>query len=306
MRNSRAIAEQHGAAAPTHVRTVAELRRCVRGFRQAGATVALVPTMGALHDGHLALVRHAIARCERTVVSVFVNPKQFERPDDLARYPRTQAEDRAKLAAEGADVLYAPDGAEMYPPDFATTVEVAGVTEDLEGAHRPGHFRGVATVVTKLLLQAQPDCAVFGEKDYQQLVAVRQLVRDLDIPTEIASVATVRESDGLALSSRNAQLSPAARARAPELAAVLQEVADRLAHGRAEAAPVLADGRQRLAGAGFSQVDYLALRAADDLTPLARADRPARVLAAGWLDGVRLIDNVAVPGPAGGGGAAPA
>jgi pantoate--beta-alanine ligase len=304
MGSSRAMAEPQGAATPTQLRTVAELRRRVRGFRQAGETVALVPTMGALHEGHLALVRHAIARSDRTVVSVFVNPKQFDRPDDLARYPRSLAEDRAKLAAEGADVLFAPDGAEMYPPDFATTVEVAGVTEELEGAHRPGHFRGVATVVTKLLLQAEPDCAVFGEKDYQQLVAVRQLVRDLDIPVDILGVPTVRESDGLALSSRNAHLSSEARAKAPELAAVLHEAADRLAYGRAEAAPVLADGRQRLAAAGFAQVDYLALRSAADLAPLARADRPARLLAAAWLDGVRLIDNLPVPGPAEAGGSA--
>jgi pantoate--beta-alanine ligase len=276
------------------VRTVPELRRHVRALRARGESVALVPTMGALHEGHLELIRHARRRCNHVVASLFVNPKQFDRPDDLDAYPRDEAGDRAQLAANGCDLLFAPGVAQMYPEGFATSVNVAQVTEPLEGAHRPGHFSGVATVVTKLLLQCLPDLAAFGEKDYQQLLTIRRLVRDLDIPVEIEGVPTVRESDGLALSSRNRRLSPDARARAPELYAVLCDSARALACAGGSATTVLAKGRARLGRAGFERIDYLDLRAAEDLSQLERADRPARLLVAAWLDGVRLIDNVPV------------
>ena len=276
------------------VRTVAGLRQQVRAIRARGESVALVPTMGALHDGHLALIRHARARSTHVVASLFVNPKQFDRSDDLAAYPRDEAADRDQLAANGCDLLFAPGVEQMYPQGFSTSVNVAQVTEPLEGAHRPGHFAGVATVVTKLLLQCLPDVAAFGEKDYQQLITIQRLVRDLDIPVEIDGVPTVRETDGLALSSRNRRLSAEARARAPEIYSVLCDSAEALSAGRGSASTILAKGRARLGRAGFEAIDYLDLRAADDLTQLEQADRPARLLVAAWLDGVRLIDNVPV------------
>ncbi|MBK1695905.1 pantoate--beta-alanine ligase [Rhodovibrio salinarum] len=281
------------------VRTVADLRGHVRSMRRRGESVALVPTMGALHDGHLALIRHARSRCTHVIASVFVNPKQFDRPDDLAAYPRDEASDRAQLAANGCDLLFAPGVEQMYPDTFSTSVHVGQVTEPLEGAHRPGHFAGVATVVTKLLLQSLPDVAAFGEKDYQQLITVQRLVRDLDIPVEIDGVTTVREADGLALSSRNRQLSAEARVRAAELYAVLRDSAAALATGEGASSTILAKGRARLGHAGFEAIDYLDLRAAEDLAPLTHVDRPARLLAAAWLDGVRLIDNLPVVPDAG-------
>lgn len=284
-------------ASPTElqiVRTVADLRRQVGAIRARGESVALVPTMGALHDGHLALIRHARSRCTHVVASLFVNPKQFDRSDDLAAYPRDESGDREQLAANGCDLLFAPGIDQMYPAGFSTSVNVAQVTEPLEGFHRPGHFSGVATVVTKLLLQCLPDVAVFGEKDYQQLITIQRMARDLDIPVEIDGVPTVREADGLALSSRNRRLSADARARASEIYSVLCDSAEALASGRGSASTILAKGRARLGCAGFEGIDYLDLRAADDLTQLERADRPARLLVAAWLDGVRLIDNVAV------------
>ncbi len=276
------------------VRTVSGLRQQVRAIRARGESVALVPTMGALHDGHLELIRHARRRCQHVVASLFVNPKQFDRPDDLAAYPRDETGDREQLAANGCDLLFAPGVEQMYPQGFSTSVNVAQVTEPLEGAHRPGHFAGVATVVTKLLLQCLPDVAAFGEKDYQQLITIQRLVRDLDIPVEIDGVPTVREPDGLALSSRNRRLSPESRARAPEIYSVLCDSAEALSAGGGSASTILAKGRARLGRAGFEAIDYLDLRAADDLTQLEHADRPARLLVAAWLDGVRLIDNVPV------------
>ncbi len=275
------------------VRTLAELRAIVTAWRREGARVAVVPTMGALHEGHLSLVRAGLAIADRVIVTLFINPKQFNSAADLAAYPRTEEADAAKLAPLGAHLLYAPDAVEIYPPGFATTVSVAGVTEGLCGAGRPGHFDGVATVVTKLLLQTGADCAMFGEKDYQQLQLVRRLARDLDIPVEIVGCPTVREADGLAMSSRNVRLTPAERAVAPRLAAALTDAAGRLAGG-IPAAPVLAELRATLAAAGFDPVEYVELRDAGDLRPLERADRPARLLAAVWLGGTRLIDNVPV------------
>ncbi len=276
------------------LRRIGELRAAVGAYRAAGESVALVPTMGALHEGHLALVRAGQRLCRRTIATIFVNPAQFGPKEDFRSYPRDEASDIAKLVAIGADALFAPALEEIYPPGFSTTVTVAGVSEGLCGDFRPGHFAGVATVVTKLLLQAMPDVALFGEKDYQQLLLIKRLARDLDIPVRIAGVKTVREPDGLALSSRNWYLSPAERRAAPLLFGVLTRIAERLAAG-AEAAPLLAEGRATLADGGFAPVQYLEVRDAETLQPLARAERPARVLAAAYLGKTRLIDNVPVP-----------
>ena len=188
------------------VRTVGELRATVSGWRREGAKVAVVPTMGALHEGHLSLVRAALVRADRVIATLFVNPKQFNNATDLAAYPRTEVQDAAKIGPVGAHLLYAPDATEIYPPGFATTVSVSGVSEGLCGRFRPGHFDGVATVVAKLFLQTGADLAFFGEKDFQQLLVVRRMARDLDIPIEIVSCPTIRESDGLAMSSRNARM----------------------------------------------------------------------------------------------------
>lgn len=272
---------------------VPALRAQVRAWRAAGEGVALVPTMGALHEGHLSLVRQAQAGSRRVVVSIFVNPTQFGPNEDFSRYPRVLAADLALLAEVGADAAFLPDVATMYPPGFATTVTVAGLTEVLCGPVRPGHFAGVATVVTKLLLQALPDRAVFGEKDFQQLQVIRRAVRDLDIPVAIEGAPTLRESDGLALSSRNRYLSAEERRAAPTMHAVLQRVAEAV-RGGAETAPALAEGRATLAAAGFAPVQYLSVNDAESLAPLERVAGPARVLAAACLGRTRLIDNVAV------------
>lgn len=275
------------------VRAPSTLRSVVARWKHAGERVAVVPTMGALHEGHLALVRSARALGDRVIVTLFVNPKQFNNADDLANYPRTENDDAAKLGPLGVDVLYAPDAAGMYPAGFATSISVSGVSEGLCGAHRPGHFDGVATVVAKLLLQTGADVALFGEKDFQQLQVVRRLVRDLDIPVDIHAHPTVREADGLAMSSRNRRLDAGQRRTAAALARTLASAAERLSAGEA-AEPVLAQARAALTEAGFSPVDYFELRREDDLAPLPRAEAPARLLAAAWLGGVRLIDNVPV------------
>ena len=275
------------------INRLAALRARTAGWRREGLTIGVVPTMGALHDGHLSLVRTALTRTDRVIVTLFVNPKQFNNAADLAAYPRTVESDAAKLTPLGTHVLYAPEVEEIYPDGFATNVSVSGVSEGLCGAHRPGHFDGVATVVSKLLLQTGADLAFFGEKDFQQLQVVKRMVRDLDIPVEIVPCPTVREADGLAMSSRNVRLSAQARSTAAALPAVLFAAAERLSGGDA-AEPVLADARAAIAAAGFGDLEYLELRAESDLTPLSRADRPARLLAAAWLDGVRLIDNVEV------------
>jgi pantoate--beta-alanine ligase len=225
---------------------------------------------------------------------LFVNPKQFGAGEDLDSYPRDEAGDAARLAAEGADLLFQPGPGEIYPSGFATSVAVEGLGDVLEGEHRPGFFTGVATVVTKLLLQSLPDIAVFGEKDYQQLLVIKRLVRDLDIPVRIEAAAIVREDDGLAMSSRNAYLSPAERAIAGTLNAVLAGVAERLAGGEVTAG-ALAWGRERLAAAGFAAVEYLELRDAETLAPVEAPERPARLLAAVRIGPARLIDNIAVP-----------
>jgi pantoate--beta-alanine ligase len=272
---------------------VAALRAQVRAWRAAGEAVALVPTMGALHEGHLALVRQAQVSCRRVVVSIFVNPTQFGPNEDFSRYPRDLEADLALLAQAGADAAFLPDVAAMYPPGFATTVTVTGLTEVLCGPLRPGHFAGVATVVTKLLLQCLPDRAMFGEKDFQQLQVVRRATRDLDVPVVIEGVPTLREADGLALSSRNRYLSAEERRAAPAMVAVLRQVAEAV-RGGAPTAPALAEGRASLEAAGFGPVQYLSVNDAETLAPLERVEGPARVLAAAYLGRTRLIDNVAV------------
>ena len=275
------------------VRTVEDLRAQVGAWHRNGETVALVPTMGALHDGHLALVRRARELADHVVASVFVNPTQFAPHEDFDRYPRDEAGDSAKLASAGCDLLYAPTVRGMYPDGFATAITVGGPAEGLCGTFRPQMFGGVALVVTKLFLQAQPDVAVFGEKDYQQLMVIRRFARDLDIAVRVEGLPTVREADGLAMSSRNAYLSADERARAPELNRALREAASALAGG-AEAAAVLEVVRARITAAGFGSIDYVELRDADTLEPVARAERPARLLAAAWMGKARLIDNVPV------------
>ena len=274
-------------------RTVAELRAHVATWRGRGGRVALVPTMGALHAGHLALIAAARLQAEHIVASIFVNPAQFGPNEDFDRYPRDQASDAAALARAGCDLLYAPGVTEMYPAGFATAVSVGALADRLCGAARPGHFDGVATVVTKLLLQAMPDVALFGEKDWQQLTIIRRLVRDLDLPVEVAGVPIVRDVDGLALSSRNAYLSAAEREQALALPQALASARDRLLTG-GEVVTVLAAARTALLGSGFRQVDYVELAGVDDLAPLATLDRPARLLAAAWIGTTRLIDNLAV------------
>jgi pantoate--beta-alanine ligase len=250
--------------------------------------------MGGLHDGHLALVRRAGEECARTVVTIFVNPTQFNNPADLKVYPRDEAADLAMLSPLGVDLVFAPVVEEMYPPDFDTKVTVGRLTDCLCGIARPGHMDGVATVVTKLLLQSLPDVAYFGEKDYQQLLVVRSLARDLDIPVRIAAVPTVREPDGLAMSSRNGGLTREQRGVAPALYRVLATVAERVRGGARPAAPDLAWGRAELARAGFDSIDYLELRTSESLDALDMTDRPARVFGAAWLGSIRLIDNVPV------------
>ncbi|MBV8653435.1 MAG: pantoate--beta-alanine ligase [Alphaproteobacteria bacterium] len=276
-------------------RTVAALRQTVAAWRREGASVGLVPTMGALHAGHQALIRAARARCDRVIVSIFVNPKQFGVNEDFAAYPRQEAADRAKAAEAGAVLIFAPTAEEMYPACFTTTVTVDRLTEGLCGPHRPGHFAGVATIVSKLLLQALPDAAFFGEKDYQQLLVVTRMARDLDIPVRIVGVPTVREADGLALSSRNIYLSAEHRKTAPVLAATLRAMAERLAQDGGRVGEAIDWGIARLAEAGFARLDYLAVCDAETLAPLERVDRPARILVAAHLGTTRLIDNVAIP-----------
>lgn len=275
------------------VRTVDDLRAQVAAWRQKGETVALVPTMGALHEGHLALVRRARELAGRVVASVFVNPTQFAPHEDFDRYPRDEAGDAAKLVSAGCDLLYAPSVRDMYPEGFATSMAMGGPAEGLCGDFRPQMFGGVALVVTKLFLQALPDVAVFGEKDYQQLMVIRRFTRDLDIPVRVEGLPTVREGGGLALSSRNAYLSADERARAPELNRALVEAATALSAG-VDAGAILEAAKARIAAAGFGTIDYVELRDAETLEPVRRVERPARLLAAAWMGKARLIDNVPV------------
>lgn len=279
------------------VRTVAELRAAVSAARARGSRIGLVPTMGALHEGHLSLIRRAHERCGFVVMSLFVNPAQFNEAADLARYPRDEAHDADLASSAGADLLFAPPVREVYPPGFSTVVEVAGVSEPLEGLMRgPAHFRGVATVVAKLLNMAQPDDAFFGQKDAQQALLIRRMVRDLDLPVRIEVCPTVREADGLAMSSRNALLSADARRRAPAIARALFTVQDAVARGEREAARALAAGASILTAAAI-EPEYFAAVSSDTLAPVATIDRETLVALAARVGDVRLIDNVLVQPP---------
>ncbi len=275
------------------LRNVSELRQAINDWRAQGLSVGLAPTMGALHEGHLSLVRAAKARCDRAVASLFVNPKQFAPNEDFERYPRDEAGDAALLAGAGCDLLYAPEREAMYPEGFATSVIVANVSTSLEGEFRPHFFGGVATVVTKLLLQCLPDAAFFGEKDYQQLLVIKRLSRDLDIPVEIVGCPTVREGDGLAMSSRNAYLTAGERRIAAQLNAIMREAVKSVRAG-APIADAEAHAARRLTAAGFTCVDYFALREAETLAPVVNLSQPTRILAAAWLGKTRLIDNMEV------------
>jgi pantoate--beta-alanine ligase len=272
------------------VRSVAALRAVVRPQKREGKRIGLVPTMGALHQGHLELVKTARRMSDVVVASIFVNPLQFNRQADLAGYPRDEATDLNLLAATGTDLVFAPSAAEMYPQGFATQVRVAGLTDYLDGPARPGHFDGVATVVTKLFTQVEPDIACFGEKDFQQLQVIRCLTRDLDLPVEIVGVPTVREPDGLAMSSRNRNLSAAQRTIAARLPEILGRAIERLAKG-GKAAPVLEDARAALRNAGFEGIDYVELCDRETLHPLTEAQPGSRLFAAIHVGATRLIDN---------------
>ena len=275
-------------------RTVDSLREAVASARNGGARIGLVPTMGALHEGHLSLIRRARERCGFVVMSLFVNPAQFNEAADLARYPRDEARDAALAASAGADLLFAPAVSEVYPAGFSTTVEVAGISEPLEGVVRgPKHFRGVATVVTKLLNMAQPDDAFFGQKDAQQALLIRKLVRDLDLPVRIEVCPTVREADGLAMSSRNALLTDEGRRRAPAISRALFAVQKAVTGGERDAARALSAGTSILAGAGI-QPEYYAAVSTETLAPVATIDGETLVALAARVGEVRLIDNVLV------------
>ncbi len=276
------------------LRRLADLRALTTAWHRKGETIGVVPTMGALHQGHLSLVQAAKAGTDRVIVTIFVNPKQFNNPEDLANYPRTESEDAQKLAPYGVDAIYVPDPDEIYPAGFSTTVTVGGLTDMMEGPFRPGHFDGVATVVAKLFLQTQADKAYFGEKDYQQLLVVRRMARDLEIPVEVVGCPTVREPSGLAMSSRNLRLSAKGLEIAARKNTLMQAMAKELAAG-APFEPLAEQARDDLLAAGFTEVEYIDLRCAETLEPLPNASRPARLFVTAWADGVRLIDNIPIP-----------
>jgi pantoate--beta-alanine ligase len=277
------------------IETIAELRAALAPGRRAGRRIGLVPTMGAFHEGHESLMRHAVGACDEVVVSLFVNPTQFNQAGDLAGYPRDQQADAQRADALGVDWLFAPPVQEMYPDGFATTISIAGVSEPLEGAHRgPGHFQGVATVVGKLLNIVGPDVAYFGAKDAQQLAVIRRMVSDLDMPVAIEALPTIRAHDGLALSSRNQLLSAADRRRAPVLQRALAAVAAAVAAGEREPERALAAGRQALRDSGI-ELEYLQLVDPATMLALPELDRDALAVIAARVGSQRLIDNVPVP-----------
>ena len=278
-------------------RTVKDLRKQIAKWREGGKSIALVPTMGALHEGHLSLVKLAHKNADRVVVSIFVNPAQFAPNEDLARYPRDEAGDLAKLDSVDVDLVWAPSVEEIYGQGFATRIVPEGAAEGLEGEFRPHHFGGVATVCCKLFSQVTPDVAIFGQKDYQQLCVLKQMVRDLNLPLELIGAPTKREPDGLALSSRNAYLTADERKIAPALYKAITELAEVVSNG-ADIAAATASAKSKLLAAGFKKIDYIDVRDADTLAPLATTTAPKaqdlRVLAAAHLGKTRLIDNVAV------------
>ncbi|OYY64192.1 pantoate--beta-alanine ligase [Sphingomonas sp. 28-62-11] len=275
------------------IRQLVSLRETIATLRGEGARIALVPTMGALHAGHIALIEAAKLVADKVVASIFVNPKQFAPGEDLARYPRREQADARMLADAGCAVLWLPGVEEMYPDGFATSITVSGVSEGLDGAARPGHFDGVATVVAKLFNQVGADVALFGEKDFQQLAVIRRMVADLNLPIEIISVLTQRDDDGLALSSRNIYLAPEDRARAVALPRALGVAARVIGQG-GDAVQALATAREALLSGGFDTVDYVELVDAETLAPMPDPARPRRLLAAARIAGTRLIDNIAV------------
>jgi pantoate--beta-alanine ligase len=275
------------------LRTVDDLRGLARTWRAAGETIGVVPTMGALHDGHLSLARRARAECDRVITTIFVNPKQFNNPDDMKKYPRSEAADAALLARVPVDAIFAPPVDQVYPDGFITTVSMAGVAQPLEGHMRPGHFDGVATVVTKLLGMTLADRGYFGQKDWQQLQVVLRLVRDLNLPVEVVGCETIRDPDGLAMSSRNMRLTAEGRARAPVLYAALTAAAADIRAGQSDRMAIR-EAAETVRAAGFERVEYIELRDAATLMPSDDPGRPRRMLAAAWIDGVRLIDNIPV------------
>lgn len=278
---------------PPVARTVADLRHTTALWRRDGLRTAVVPTMGALHEGHLALIREGKARADRVMVTIFVNPKQFGANEDLARYPRNEAGDLAAVAGAGADLVFAPQPLQMYGPNFATTVTLDGPAKaDLEDRFRPHFFDGVATVVAKLFIQSGADVAMFGEKDYQQLLVVRRMAEDLDIPVDVVGVPTIREADGLAMSSRNAYLSPEERKKAPAIHRALRHAAGRIREGANPGATAGA-AADELAAQGF-RVDYVAARNAETLALPSKPGETLRLIAAAWLGSTRLIDNIGV------------
>lgn len=277
------------------VYSIDDLRQHIGRWRREGARIAIVPTMGNLHDGHISLLRRARALASRTVVSIFVNPIQFGKGEDYARYPSTLDADKDKLATAGLDLLFAPNLDELYPGGMEedTRVTVPGLSNILCGQYRPGHFSGVATVVTKLLINVQPDIALFGEKDYQQVLVIKRMVRDLRIPVEVLGQPIVREADGLAMSSRNAYLSPGERAIAPKVYATLMQATQKLQARSATLIAIETAAMAELAAAGF-RPEYFSIRRAEDLGPPRVGDTDLAILTAAWLGPARLIDNVRV------------
>lgn len=279
------------------IRQKKALDEALAAFRSEGHRIALVPTMGALHDGHMALIEEGKLRAQRVVASIFVNPKQFGANEDLSGYPRREMKDAEMLRAAGCALLWAPAVEEMYPDGFDTNISVGGVSTDLDGAARPGHFDGVATVVTKLFNQVRPDVALFGEKDFQQLAVIRRMATDLDTGIEIVGVPTQRDVDGLALSSRNAYLDDAERLAARAMPRALGEAAAAIAAGH-DVGEAIERARATLTKAGFGPIDYIELRDAETLAPVDSVERPARLLAAARIGPARLIDNLAIQPPA--------
>ena len=275
-------------------RDVLDLRKVVAGWRHEGYTVALVPTMGAIHAGHLSLISKAKSRCDRVIASVFVNPTQFDENEDLDAYPANEEEDVRELTSVGTDLVFCPNRKDIYPEGFSTVISVSGLTAGLCGPFRPGHFDGVVTVVAKLFLQSLPDIAIFGEKDYQQLLVIRQLAKDLNIPVDIVGAPIVREDDGLAMSSRNRYLSEKERIVAPEIYRILKIVAERIIIKPNDCELICRLAREELLEKGFEAVDYITICHAETLEPLSAYNSPARIFVAARLGQARLIDNLSI------------
>ena len=275
-------------------RDVLDLRKVVAGWRHEGYTVALVPTMGAIHAGHLSLISKAKSRCDRVIASVFVNPTQFDENEDLDAYPANEEEDVRELTSVGTDLVFCPNRKDIYPEGFSTVISVSGLTSGLCGPFRPGHFDGVVTVVAKLFLQSLPDIAIFGEKDYQQLLVIRQLAKDLNIPVDIVGAPIVREDDGLAMSSRNRYLSEKERIVAPEIYRILKIVAERIIIKPNDCELICRLAREELLEKGFEAVDYITICHAETLEPLSAYNSPARIFVAARLGQARLIDNLSI------------